>query len=178
MLSIGKTIYLWRTERRLTQEQLARATGIPRPNLSNLERGKQELSLKTLRLLASVLKVTPGTLVDGIIPLTIKGPLELSRKDMDQIADAVFGKGRLTGRKGELAGILKILCHHRIPAANKSKNKPLPGKRLVNTVWLQLKAAVPGEVIRTFVRKIEGRERLISPFTKKLHPNLRNPGFS
>lgn len=102
MLPIGRAVYLWRTERRLTQEQLARAAGISRPNLSDLERGKRELSLKSLRSLASALQITPGTLVDGIPPLALQGPLRFSRQELDQIADAVFSKreNRRSSRRG------------------------------------------------------------------------------
>lgn len=154
MLSIGKTVYLWRSERGLTQEQLARATGIPRPNLSNLERGKQELSLKTLRLLASVLKVTPGTLVDGISPLAVKGPLEFSRQELDRIADASFGDKKLGGRQAEVVDLLKIL------ASNQISKKSHSGKRRVNAAWLQFKSALPREIVHALIQRIQDRERL------------------
>ncbi|MDO8730359.1 MAG: helix-turn-helix transcriptional regulator [Candidatus Omnitrophota bacterium] len=152
MLSVGKTVYLWRSKRGLTQEQLARATGIPRPNLSNLERGKQELSLKTLRLLASVLKVTPGTLVDGISPLAVKGPLEFSRKELDHIANAAFGDEKLGGRQAEVVELLKILASNRISRSLCS------GKRRVNAAWLQFKSALSRETVNALIQRIEDRE--------------------
>ncbi|GEM_PF-704941 len=161
MLPIGKAVYLWRTERRLTQDQLSRAAGISRPNLSDLERGKRELSLKTLRLLASALKVTPGTLVDGIPPLASGGSLEFSRRQMDRIADAVFGAQKPAGREGEVAELLKTLSRSRISAASRQKGRGIrSGKRRVNAAWLQFKSALPRETARALIQRIEDRERL------------------
>ncbi len=154
MLPIGKTVYLWRTQRRLTQDQLSRAAGISRPNLSDLERGKRELSLKTLRLLAAALKVAPGTLVDGVPPLASEGPLEFSRRELDRIADAAFGDKKLSGRQAEVVDLLKIL------ASNQISKKSHSGKRRVNAAWLQFKSALPREIVQALIQRIQDRERL------------------
>ena len=159
MLSIGRTVYLWRTERRLTQEQLARATGFSRPNLSDLERGKQELSLKTLRRLALALRVTPGTLVDGVPPLALSGSLRFSRQELDRIADAVFGAKKVGGRQAKIADLLKILSRSRISAATKTSGKPV-GKRRVNAAWAQFKSALPQATAQALLQRIQDRERL------------------
>lgn len=159
MLPIGRAVYLWRAERRLTQEQLARATGISRPNLSDLERGKRELSLKSLRSLASALQVTPGTLVDGIPPLALRGPLRFSRQQLDQIADSVFKEGKIGGRRGEVVELLKILSRSRISAA--TRTQPVrSGKRQVNAAWLHFKSVFSGDTARALLQRIEDRERL------------------
>lgn len=152
MLSIGKTVYLWRSERGLTQDQLARATGIPRPNLSNLERGKQELSLKSLRRLAVILRVTPGTLADGIPPLALEGPLAFSRQELDRIADAAFEDKKLRGRQAEVVGLLKIL------ASNRISKKLHSGKKRVSAAWLQFKSALSRETANALIQRIEDRE--------------------
>ena len=149
---------MWRMERRLTQEQLAGAAGISRPNLSDLERGKRELSLKSLRALASALVVTPGTLVDGISPLALKGPLEFSREELDRIADAVFKGEETGGRAGEIAELLKILSRSRICASAQVKDKPRSGKRRVNAAWLHFKAALRQETAQALIQRIEDRE--------------------
>lgn len=167
---MGTAVRLWRAERRLTQEQLARAAGISRPNLSDLERGKRELSLKSLRLLASALRVNPGTLVDGIPPLAAQGPLEFSRRELDRIADAVFKKVRIGGRQREVAELLKLLSRSRISAAAGARDpsKP-PGKRRVNAAWLHFKSALPENAARALLQRVEDRERL------KLGPDALAP---
>lgn len=155
---VGKAVYLWRTQRRLTQEQLARAAGISRPNLSDLERGKRELSLKSLRRLASALDITPGMLADGIPPLALGGPLEFSRREMDRIADAVFQRGKAVGREGQVAELLRILSRSRISAATRAKEKPRAGKRRVNAAWLHFKSAFRKETAQALLQRIEDRE--------------------
>ena len=47
----------------LTQEQVSRATGIPRPSLSDIERGKRRTQLEELIALASVY----GTTIDALL---------------------------------------------------------------------------------------------------------------
>jgi transcriptional regulator with XRE-family HTH domain len=45
MLPFGATVVAWRLARAMSQENLARAAGIPRPNLSAIERGEREVTL-------------------------------------------------------------------------------------------------------------------------------------
>jgi transcriptional regulator with XRE-family HTH domain len=52
----------------MTQVELAQKSGVSRPNLSAIERGAREVTLKTLRALAMALDVRPGMLVDGCAP--------------------------------------------------------------------------------------------------------------
>ena len=158
MLPIGKAVYLWRVERGLTQEQLAHATGISRPNLSGLERGKQEVSLRSLRLLAEALQVTPGVLVDGLPPLALKGPLEFSREELDRIADTAFEDKKGQGREGRIADLLKILSTSRVSAAVRSETKSKTGKRGVNAAWLHFKSALRQETAKALIQRMEDRE--------------------
>lgn len=50
---------------RLTQAELASACGVERTSVTNIESGKQFVSVSLLRKLADVLKVTPSDLLDG-----------------------------------------------------------------------------------------------------------------
>ncbi|HMF41326.1 MAG TPA: helix-turn-helix transcriptional regulator, partial [Polyangia bacterium] len=68
MQPFGETVLAWRLARGMTQAELGRAARIPRPNLSAIERGDREVTLKTLRALALALDVRPGVLADGIPP--------------------------------------------------------------------------------------------------------------
>jgi transcriptional regulator with XRE-family HTH domain len=82
----GETVLAWRLARKMTQAELAQAAGIPRPNLSAIERGDREVTLKTLRALAVALDVRPGALVDGEMPDV--DPRPLTRERMERIARA------------------------------------------------------------------------------------------
>ncbi len=76
----------WRNQRGLTQAALAEAAGIPRPNLINIELGKRDCTIHTLRRLASALEITPGTLLEEA-PTPIP---PLDRFEMDQIAGSFW----------------------------------------------------------------------------------------
>jgi transcriptional regulator with XRE-family HTH domain len=56
MLTIGYQILVMRQEKGMTQAELAKKAGIPQPNLSNIEKGKQDLTVTTLRKIAYALE--------------------------------------------------------------------------------------------------------------------------
>jgi transcriptional regulator with XRE-family HTH domain len=86
MAPFGETVLAWRLARGMTQAQLAQAAGVPRPNLSAIERGDREVTLRTLRALALALDIRPGALVDGDMPAG--GAPSLTRAEMERIARA------------------------------------------------------------------------------------------
>lgn len=57
-------IKLWRQERGLTQQALARAAGISKPYLSQIENGKRRASLVVMKALSEALQVPMDVLVD------------------------------------------------------------------------------------------------------------------
>lgn len=154
MVPFSRAVSLWRAERGWTQQELALRAGISRPNLSAIERGKREVSLKTLRVLASALGVKPGVLVDGIDPFSARGPFPLSRNALDRIADAAFGKGSVQGSEKELADLLRLMTRSRRAVGGRA------GKRRVQTAWLKFKSAFPPEVVQTLLQRMEDRQRL------------------
>jgi len=94
MAPFGETVLAWRLARGMTQAQLARAAGVPRPNLCAIERGDREVTLRTLRALALALEVRPGALVDGDMPE--QGSPPLTRAEMERIARAAVDEEVLT----------------------------------------------------------------------------------
>ena len=86
MVPFGETILLWRLARGMSQAELAQAAPMSRPNLSAIERGDREVTLRTLRRLALALDVRPGILVDGIVPAAAGRPL--GRRALERIASA------------------------------------------------------------------------------------------
>jgi len=123
-----------------------------RPNLSAIERGRREVSLTTLRALALALDVNPGSLVDGISPVSAQAPA-FSRRSLERIANAVWKEIPLQSDQEEkLAGLLKPLLRPR-------KNL-IRGKRSSERAWLQLKATYPAEVIQTLIERVRDREQI------------------
>lgn len=160
MIPLSRSLYLWRTERRLTQDELARKAGVSRPNLSAMERGRREVSLPTLRRLASALEIRAGLLVDGVTPLSLRGPRGLSREEMERIADAAMGRGRVTGRERALAQLLRTVMESRIRAWGGRPGGRRSGKRRIRAAWLQFKSACPPGEVRSLIQRVEDREGL------------------
>jgi transcriptional regulator with XRE-family HTH domain len=104
----------------MTQAALAEASHIARPNLSAIERGDRDVTLRTLRALALALNVTPGTLADGVGPH--QGSPALDREAMERIADAAVTGGRLADlREARLASHLRSVTAMSRGAARKSR---------------------------------------------------------
>jgi transcriptional regulator with XRE-family HTH domain len=113
MQPFGETVLAWRLARGMTQADLARAARVPRPNLSAIERGEREVTLKTLRALALALDVRPGILADGIPPET--GARPLSRTRLERIARAAAqGLGSPDSREAALAAHLRRALSSRL----------------------------------------------------------------
>lgn len=60
----GNNLQAWREHRGMTQEELAEKVGTYSGQISLLENGKRQLSVKWLHRLADALKITPGWLLD------------------------------------------------------------------------------------------------------------------
>lgn len=158
MVPFGAAVLLWRLQRGLTQAELAQRAGVPRPNLSAIERGQREVSLKTVRALAVALDVRPGVLVDGIVPQGEETE-ELSREAMERIADAVVRKTTLVEPSEQsLADQLKYLVNSRLRAGSPEAQRALRLGRVSDRAWLSL-SRYPEAVIASLVARILERRR-------------------
>ena len=165
-LPFGQTLRLWRLERGLTQEQLAQAARLPRPNLSAIERGKREVSLSTLRTLALALDTTPGALVDGVPPAASDRIARLSRQAMERIADGVvYGKLAHQPDERALVALLRRVIRPRALEAWRPPSGRRLSNRAVEIAWLQVRAACPPAVLHSLIQRIEDRQRLHVPET-------------
>jgi len=158
MVPFGEAVLLWRLKRGLTQEELARRAGVPRPNLSAIERGQREVSLKTVRALAVALDIRPGALVDGITPHEEeKG--ELSREAMERIADAVVRKTPLAKAKEQaLADQLRHLASSRLRAARPATKRAVRLGRVSDRAWLSV-SGYPEAAIESLIARVLERLR-------------------
>ena len=138
--SFGQTVLLWRLERGLTQAVLAQRATLPRPNLSDIERGKREVSLKTIRALALALDVSPGILVDGRAPGEDLKSSRLSREAMERIAQAAAKNKRLPNiEENDLASLIRVQVQSRLRAlrgTGRARNLK-PGGRVPERAWLK-----------------------------------------
>lgn len=155
MLPFGQTVLLWRMRKGLTQAALAQAAGIPRPNLSAIERGAREVSLRTIRALAHALMIRPGLLVDGQPPTEPTPALTLDRSQLGRLARAVVYERSLAHKDEQaLAQDLRELTRHRLEAAGIGlASRPRP-KRLQSLRGLTLRHQLPKAVLNALLDKI------------------------
>ena len=66
LAALGNSVREARTEKKLTQEQLAALCGFDRTYISLVERGKRNISFTNLITLAKGLEVSVSKLVEGI----------------------------------------------------------------------------------------------------------------
>lgn len=156
MVNFGENIYLWRTFRGLTQKDLAKISGIPRPNLSVIEGGKREPSLETLRQLAVSLGTNTGSLIDGIPPEYFK-PLFFSRDELEKIAQLSLGevKGPTSCEQEFISSLLTKIISNRINAARKIYKKTLKSRHTYINSWLILKAALGEGVLNNILTRLD-----------------------
>lgn len=160
MLPFGQTLLLWRFQRGLTQQDLAAKARIPRTALSAMERGRREVTLKTLRTLAAALGIRPGLLADGIGPVPEAGSTTLSRQALERVADGVAGGSPVRSRQERvLVNLLREILRHRLSPAG-SRGILRRGKKAMDAAWLSLNASQPPEAVRSLLERIEGRLRL------------------
>lgn len=115
MLPAGRTLKLWRREKGFSQEELARQSGIPRPNLSRIEQGSRDMTLATLRRLAAALDIRAGILADGVPPESAAPEKRWSREELDRMARYLAGFSvKLTPREKESAELLRPLILQKI----------------------------------------------------------------
>lgn len=157
ILPFGQTLRLWRTARGLTQETLARRAKLSRPNLSSMERGRMEVSLKTLRALAVGLDIRPGVLVDGVPPETsLQRP---SRETLERIAEAVVRGGvQLNDEERQLVEALRRIVAPRTAAAKRRWTPRRGGKRAAQQAWLWVRACYPEAMFTSLIERISERQ--------------------
>lgn len=161
MIPFGQTVLVWRLHRGLTQQGLAVKARVPRSNLSAIERGKQEVSLRTLRTLAMALDVRPGVLADGLVPgESGRQEAAWSRGRLERIADAVVHGAPLhDADERALAERLASVIEPRSLASAKHWRSSRLSQRRRNTAWLQINTAYPPEVIKSLLQRIADRQQ-------------------
>lgn len=154
MNPVGQAISFWRMKKGLTQSAVAQRSGVSRPNLSAIEQGARDLTVQTLRRIASTLGVTPGALVDGIRSKPMRSLEKLDRYSLDRIARIAAGQPLKASRaERRIAGDLASIT--------KSKTRNLSGKKNLNKVRsenaaiLRLKTEIGTTVFQHLIRRVE-----------------------
>lgn len=151
MFAIGQNLYLKRLAKGMTQLELVQKTGIPQPNLSRIERGKQDITVSTLLNLCSALGVRSSEILEDFIEK--KKALAWTRQRLERVARAAVTHKRLTHP-----------LEQRI-AENLSKIVPgclpkTPIEKEIYYAWQELRHSIGRTEIKTLVERVrEAMER-------------------
>jgi transcriptional regulator with XRE-family HTH domain len=66
LTKLGENVRMLREQRHISQERLALEADLDRTYISQVERGKRNVSIMNVCRLAHVLKVTPSALLEGV----------------------------------------------------------------------------------------------------------------
>jgi transcriptional regulator with XRE-family HTH domain len=164
MIPFGRCLTLWRKERGLSQAALAQKAGVPQPNLSDMERGEREVSLRTLRALALALDIRPGVLADGIGPESPK-PLVLTRERLERVAQAVAeGRALADPAENELVHQATLMTKARLRAVGQKGRKistQISAK--AEDAWLSMGSMYRPEEIQSLVERISEKAMVYEP---------------
>lgn len=165
MIPFGETVLLWRRHRGLTQQGLAIKARVPRSNLSAIERGKRDVSLRTLRTLALALDVRPGVLADGVAPQAYRSePLSSSREALERVAAAVaFKRPAAHAREQAAVDALTRLLEPRTRAIHRQWRRSRSGKFAALNAWRTLTSLYSRDAITTLVDRVAQRQQAHGP---------------
>jgi transcriptional regulator with XRE-family HTH domain len=161
MHPFGETVLAWRLARGLTQAELARSAGVPRPNLSAIERGDREVTLRTLRALAFALDVGAGALVDGVMPDA--GAPPLTRAQMERVARATARGIRLADpRESRLSQRLGVALSAQLDRSDdRARSGRRAGARQKDRAYFLLRTSEEPTTLASLVTRVV--ERLERP---------------
>lgn len=154
MFPLGDTLYLWRTQRGVTQQALARASELPRPAVSALERGALDPTLRTIRRVADGLGIPPGWLVDGRLP---PGPSawRATRASVERVVAALVGRpARLSALDRRVIALLAPVLRSRLAMLTGRA----PGRcrvRHSRAAWLLVQGHLGDAVLRAVVARLD-----------------------
>ena len=111
-------LMLWRRHKGLTQDHLAKRTGLSRAYISRLESGRADPSVSSVRKIAAAMGITLGDLLDRR-PACI----HLGKRAMDRLARAALWPGAKTARDTPGAQALSQIFDERRRAAGLLKRR-------------------------------------------------------
>ncbi len=148
MLPIGYKISQKRREYGMTQAKLAQRAGLAQPNLSNIEKGKQDLTVTMLIRIAKALGVAPGVFFWE----EKKHDQRLTRTYVEYLAESVWKTAVCSEEDRPMVQNLRTL----LPGGLK---RPA-GRAAVERAWLELRSCfTPAEIKLLCERARDARQR-------------------
>lgn len=143
MLNPGLKIAERRSLKGWTQAELAAQAGMAQANLSNIEKGKRDLTVSTLLRVAEALEVKPSELIEEAAPETFS----LTRIQVETLAKTVVHPRTKTSAEiRELAGLFREILSPASPRAS-SKN--------IQQAWTKLRQRFSSQEIHGICQRVE-----------------------
>lgn len=146
MFTVGQRLRLERVRGGMSQIELARRTGIAQANLSNIENGKQDITVATLLQICLALGIKPSSVLDPAANRPANP--RFSRARLEKIAAAVVG-ARVPSSK-EDQGIVGLLRKNMLAG----RGRRLSAKE-ATLCWADLRQQLTDEEIRTLLQRVE-----------------------
>ncbi|MSR78150.1 MAG: helix-turn-helix domain-containing protein [Candidatus Omnitrophica bacterium] len=144
MMNPGLKIYEYRSRRGWTQTELASRMGIAQANLSNIEKGKRDLTVSTLLRAASALEIKPSELIEDEPLLKT---LSLTRPQIEALAKAVVHPElKISSGILELAELFRSI----LPETNSRRSS-----QKIQHAWTRLRQRFSSVEIRGICQRIE-----------------------
>ena len=145
MLNPGLRIYEVRCLKGWTQADLAARAGIAQANLSNIEKGKRDLTVSTLMRVASALEIKPSALIEE--EAAASKPFKLTRAQIETLAEAVLNpKRKVPPQIRTLSGYFREISPEAGFRASTVK---------IQLAWGKLKQKLSSQEIRGICQRIE-----------------------
>jgi len=146
MLTIGPRLHLERIRRGVSQTELARKTGIAQANLSNIENGKQDITVSTLLQICLALDIKPSSVLDP--PIRHKSNRRFTRARLEKIAASVVGPHLPSSKEDE--DLVRLLRKNMLPWRNRRTSSK---GTAIN--WADLRQRLTDDEIATLRQRVE-----------------------
>jgi transcriptional regulator with XRE-family HTH domain len=146
MLTVGPRLYLERLRRGMTQTELARRTGIAQGNLSNIEKGKQDILVSTFLQICLAIDVQPSSVLDAAVNRQLN--TKFSRTRMEKIAASVVGDSLPSGERDR--EIVRLLRGTMLPS-----NGRRTSSKAATLYWADLRQRLTNEEITALRQRVD-----------------------
>ena len=144
MVNPGTRIYEYRLSQKISQANLAQKAGLAQANLSNIEKGKRDLTVATLLRIAAALEIKPSLLIEQE---DSRKHLELTRVNIEKLAECILHPDVKVGHElGEAANLFRQI----IPDA-----KFRVSSKKTQLAWMKIRQKFSSQEIHGICQRIE-----------------------
>ncbi len=146
----AQAIYLARIERGLSQKELALRAGVPQPNLSKIEKGR-DFKVSTLLHIAAALDVSIDALIKGSQPLEINKKDFFKRNNIEKAISCVVNNKKAPERLKSAVKLISDLTG--------KKKGAYASKKSAHLSWCNLKKTFSDEEISAILSRLRKTEQ-------------------